>query len=243
MGVRALAVRLAGSLVPCNCRLQPVLLFGVYERLLCSMDAPQLIQQWLDSRQDYAQGLALAQAHGVSGHTLTLLQSGQNSYTQGKLRVELQLVLDQLRLQANAPAPAAAAAPADPAAEASPELVALRARRMATFKQAAHHFEQMRAAPEGEPRRLHAVEIKKLWRENTKLWQDENYYLQFGHLPPEQELATLDREDLRAVERRRNTLRTYLSGAKNKTRAKADPSKVATWTAEMNELNLILQHG
>jgi hypothetical protein len=217
------------------------------------MEAHQLINAWLNSRQDYDQGLALAKAHGVGGPQLALLQSGRNKYTQGKLRTALKELHEQLVAEAGqpvaraaqvldvaspAPVPAAAAAPA----EAPPELVELRKRRAQTFKQANHHFGQMRVATPGPERKEHAKAVKRLFRENAALWNAEAYYLEYGYLP-QATVATFDRTDLRAVEKRRNTLRTYLSSAKGGGRAIRKPEQVATWKAELLELDLILNHG
>ena len=214
------------------------------------METVQLLRQWFDSRQDYQQGLALAKAHGIDAMQLKLLESGQNTLTSRKLRTFLQGLLDQLSAQANTPTVHVALKP-DPApvatapAEAAPdppEVQELKARRVATFKQAQHHQGQMRATPPGRERFEHARRIKQLFRENDLLFSQEAYFKKFGFLP-KPAVTTLDRGKPLDVLRRRNTLRTYVTGANKGTRGKSDPTKLAAWSAELLELDLILAHG
>lgn len=209
------------------------------------MEPHQEVKQWLNSRQDYAAGVDLAKAHNVRGVTRTLLDSGENEYSRKKLREFLQKVVDELSAHVGAPAarPAVEQAPVAVAAPVPAELLELRRQRTQAFKQGNDAFTKMKVTPPGEARRLYAVQVKQLSRENARLWAAEEYYLKFGFLPQPQLPATLDRTDLRAVEKRRNTLRTYLSHASEGRRGRADATKPAAWQAELMELDLILAHG
>ena len=218
------------------------------------MEAHQLIREWLDTGQAYAQGLELARTHGIGGAQLKLLESGENKFTQGKLRTALMGVLDTLQAQVatgqavastvascpqpghNLARPAPAAAPVIP-----PELVQLRARRTATFKQAQHHHGLLRTTPEGRESFEHAKRIKQLFRENAELFAQERYYEKFGFLPVTAPVATIDRSNVAQVTTRRNTLRTYISN--NGKGKRGTPEKLAAWSAELLQLELILGHG
>jgi hypothetical protein len=86
---------------------------------LAREDTPQVcsveeIQEWLESGQDYAQGVALYEAHGRSAVLRSTLAFGETDFTRGKLVHALQ----QLAGTAPAPAarPTAAPVPAPPVA-------------------------------------------------------------------------------------------------------------------------------
>lgn len=67
------------------------------------------IRKWLESGQDYAQGVALYETHGKSRVVLTALQFGATEFTRQRLVKELRKLLEEKTAQPPAPAPAIAA--------------------------------------------------------------------------------------------------------------------------------------
>lgn len=221
-----------------------------------------VLREWLDGRQPYAAGVELARAHGSPAQLLALLDQGENPFTKRKLRAELQRLADLVHVATTGPgaaAPRAAVAPAPlpatehvhvhvatteetPALQETPAqqqaLAPLRAARLAGFKRASYLKARLELMDTDAERFEAACEIKQLWRENQKSWDDEGYYLEFGFFPPEAApVPGLDRNDPAQVTRRRNTLRTYVSAGRGTV------EKQAAWQAEMLELNRILENG
>jgi hypothetical protein len=113
--------------------------------------------------------------------------------------------------------------------------VELRRLRLADFKRAAYLKSRLELMSSDDERFTAACEIRQLWRNNAKSWDDEAYFLEHGYLPPENSAApALDLTNIGAVTTRRNTLRTYISGQRG------SAEKRATWAAELLQLNRIL---
>lgn len=68
------------------------------------------IREWLETGQDYAQGVALYESHGKSRVVLNALRRGSSDFTRQKLREELQKIASASNVTANVPA----AVPAKP---------------------------------------------------------------------------------------------------------------------------------
>jgi hypothetical protein len=126
---------------------------------------------------------------------------------------------------------------ATPEAPAAAELVALRAARLQGFKRASYLKSRLELMSTDQERYTAACEIRQLWRDNARSWDDEAYFLQYGFMPPPAPVAPgLDVTNIALVTKRRNTLRTYVSGQRG------TPEKKAAWSAELLELDRILDN-
>jgi hypothetical protein len=183
-------------------------------------------QAWLDSEQDFTQGVQLYAQHPEARPALvSLLQrAGAGPFTTSQLVDEMErLVIVSVPFMPVAPY----VPPTSP--ELAPELAPLVAERVALFKEASHLHGTLRLLDTDEARFKAACTIKKNFRRIDAIWDAQAYHAEHGGLPPVVETVIAE-NDPAAWTKRRNTLRTYLS-SKRGTREKR-----AAWQAELAEL-------
>jgi hypothetical protein len=189
-------------------------------------------QAWLDSEQDFTQGVQLYEAHPEARPALVALlhRSGSGAFTSKQLVQEIE------RLVAEQPTPApAAAAPTSPAEEVAPqtedeqEVARLTALRVQLFKEASNHHGTLRHLATDEERFAVACDIKAKFRRIDQIWDQLGYREQHGAWPPVVETAIAD-DDAAGLLRRRNTLRTYISSKRGTNEKRAE------WQAELTQV-------
>ena len=122
------------------------------------------IQEWLESGQDYAQGVALYEAHGRSAVLRSTLAFGETDFTRGKLVHALQqLVLCDGHVIAGAKKPAVVAAKADSLCDAHvTKPVAVDPQRRDWFAERNHLHAQLGLVATDAERRVLALRILEL---------------------------------------------------------------------------------
>jgi len=91
-----------------------------------------------------------------------------------------------------------------------------------------------------------AARILDMWDEINQCWKQIDYYNQHKRLPdPELEVPTptikADTSDPIGLDRRRRTLKTYLS--KGKKDPERNQQNMIDWQAEIDAIEKILKHG
>ena len=188
-------------------------------------------QAWLDSEQDFTQGVQLYAQHPEARPALVglLQRAGANSVTTSQLVQEMERLAPTSPAAVTSPAPAAAPVVPGATPELPPELAPLVEERLALFKEASHEHGTLRLLPTDEERFKAACTIKKNFRRIDAIWDAQAYHAEHGGLPPPVQLVVAE-DDPAAWTKRRNTLRTYLS-SKRGTR-----EKQAEWRAELDDL-------
>ncbi|MBC6698071.1 hypothetical protein [Hymenobacter sp. BT190] len=196
------------------------------------MSAIARLRGWLNSGQDYTEGLALAEELCSNQALLKLLRAGANSFTTRKLGEELARISQALPDAAVQDLIRLVVATAAPKVEKPADVAALEAERIAGFKEASQLHAQLRRIPAVAERFEVAKRIKSLFRRNDEIWGHLSHYQEHGHLPPVlPEKPALDLQDRAVITLRRNTLRTYLSSKRG------TPEKRALWAAERDDLD------
>lgn len=180
-------------------------------------------QAWLDSEQDFTQGVQLYAQHPQARPALVALfeRAGSGPFTNKQLVQEIE------RLVAEQPAsqPTAPAASAEPPAG----VAALEGEKLHLFKQASNLHGTLRLLPTDAARYEAACTIKASFRRIDAIWDALHYREQHGALPPVVVSVIAD-DDRAGLLRRRNTLRTYASSQRG-TREKR-----AEWAAELADV-------
>jgi hypothetical protein len=185
-------------------------------------------QAWLDSEQDFTQGVQLLAQHPEARPAVLALlhRSGPGPFTSKQLVQEV----ERLVAEQPTPPPAAAAANAAAAATTSPEqpadVTALEAEKLQLFKEASNLHGTLRLLPSDAERYKAACTIKANFRRIDAIWDALHYHKQHGALPPVVESVIAD-DDRAGLLRRRNTLRTYISSKRGTNEKRAE------WAAEL----------
>lgn len=185
-------------------------------------------QAWLDSEQDFTQGVQLYAPHPEARPALVALfeRAGAGPFTSKQLVQEIE------RLVAEQPADsgAAPAVPAEQPAAAQPDdVTALEAEKLQLFKEASNLHGTLRLLPTDADRYKAAVTIKTNFRRIDAIWDALHYREQHGALPPVVVSVIAD-DDRAGLLRRRNTLRTYISSQRG------THEKRAEWRAELADV-------
>jgi hypothetical protein len=198
---------------------------------------------WLNSGQDFAEGLALLeQQPNARPAVLSLLRrAGAGSFTSAKLVEEIQRLLDELltdvaALQVtdvravNISAERVQISPERVHVDEEPEEVtALVQERIRGFKTASDLHSTLLLLPTDAARAEALATIKQLFARNAEIWDALEYRKKYGVLPATVPTVTPE-NDPAGQTKRRNTLRTYLSskrGTEEKRRA---------WAAELAQV-------
>jgi hypothetical protein len=180
-------------------------------------------QAWLDSEQDFTQGVQLYAQHPQARPALMALfeRAGAGPFTNKQLVQEIE------RLVAEQPAgpDAAPAAPVEPPAG----VAALEGEKLYLFKQASNLHGTLRLLPTDAARYKAACTIKANFRRIDAIWDALSYQQQHGALPPVVVSVIAD-DDRAGLLRRRNTLRTYISSQRG------THEKRTEWTAELADV-------
>ncbi|WP_151087377.1 hypothetical protein [Hymenobacter baengnokdamensis] len=216
-----------------------------------------LIQQWLDSPQEYEAGRLLYEQYGLNRTLKRTLSHGPTAYNRSAVREELTklagrvhdggapypvgyvgqaFTFTSLNQPGCAPAPAAQPAPANPQL-----LLDLDKQWKPLYKQASHLQTQLKHAKDVQQRGTWSHQILDLMDKVQAIWDTGAYVKEHGQLPPVAEVVpppVLDLGDQAAVLKRRNNLRAQVSKQKhNKERA----DEVAAWKIEIEQLDNVLQ--
>lgn len=185
-------------------------------------------QAWLDSEQDFTQGVQLYAQHPQARPALVALfeRAGSGPFTNKQLVQEIErLVAEQLAAApAAAPTSPAGATPAQPAG-----VAALEAEKRQLFKEASNLHGTLRLLPTDAERYKAACTIKANFRRIDAIWDALSYQQQHGALPPIVESVIAD-DDRAGLLRRRNTLRTYISSQRGTNEKRAE------WAAELTNV-------
>ncbi|RZK36039.1 MAG: hypothetical protein EOO57_07980 [Hymenobacter sp.] len=188
-------------------------------------------QAWLDSEQDFPQGVQLYAQHPEARPALLALfeRSGPGPFTSKQLVQEI----ERLAVEQPTPAPVAAAAnaaataPTSPASPEQPADVApLAAEKLHLFKEASNLHGTLRHLATDEERFKAACTIKANFRRSDEIFDALSYREKHGALPPVVESVIAD-DDHAGLLKRRNTLRTYISSQRGTN------EKRAAWQAEL----------
>ncbi|WP_143017147.1 hypothetical protein [Catalinimonas alkaloidigena] len=190
----------------------------------------QVLSDW-----NYATALAIYQDLGTSAFMKQLLASGESVYTTRRLRAELEELLSTAEIGGAAvPSPLPRRIAVNDEFAHAPEAVqALQVEWKDLYKISNHLRLKLPLIVRQQDRAPLCREIRSHFDRIHDLWTQLDYYRAHGELPPNLKEVTVAIEDRAQLERRRNTLRTYLSRARNGTR----PSdKVPAWEAELRSI-------
>lgn len=180
---------------------------------------------------DYARAEAAYAELGDSDLLKRLFAQGDTVYNRRKLREELQRLAD--RGAAKLPVPTRGIRPRD-RADAPGDVLTIEREWRRDLSEARRLHMGLAEQPDQAARYGAAARILDLDDAVRAAWRKLDYYDAHGTLPPPPlPPVNLALSDLVEMERRRNTLRTYLSRSKDKA---GQEEKRQAWQAEIHEL-------
>mgnify|MGYP000088406831 CR=1 FL=1 len=173
-----------------------------------------------------------------------VLSSGEDSYNRKKLIEELREIEEALleEQEEEDPIEEAGTEPAEPSPKRSPRVVTQAASTPEAqqldeqwkplYKEANHYFESLGYLATDEECKEAAFKVLDLMDEVEEIWEKKDFLAKHGELP-EYAAPGVDEWSESDLIKRRNTLRTYLSKAKN---GKLKKENIPTWRAELDDL-------
>lgn len=168
------------------------------------------IAEWLESDRHYHTGLLLLEKNSVNRSLISILKTGENSFTRAKLVQALQdLVTTKGKVKIKINIDDRPAIKVRQECTSKSELLFLTEKKNLAFKEMASLHAKLKELPSDIERYNHQVRILELDSQIDDLWHKIDYFNEHGHLPPDENEQPIN--TIRDVVNAFKNIPTYIS--------------------------------